>query len=202
MKPYVASLFPLLLLAAARIPARNTYLLSGDYTVTINGASNLRDWKENVSKVSGAMEADIDPDGAIVLTSIRITMEVLSIKSDMGRVMDNKTYKALKADAHPEILFTLNAPLTLSPVKDCANPIPVEGHLSLAGVSRPVIMQVRTCSISQGKLEFEGYENLKMTDFGVKPPSALFGTMRASPDITIHFKTNFINRSITNNSKN
>jgi hypothetical protein len=30
-----------------------------------------------------------------------------------------------------------------------------------------------------------------MTDFGVKPPSALFGTLKAGPDITISFKTVF-----------
>ena len=34
----------------------------------------------------------------------------------MGRVMDNKTYEALKATAYPEILFTLSTPLKLSPI--------------------------------------------------------------------------------------
>src|SRR5579872_5065991 len=201
MKPYIASLL-LFLLAGAGKPARDLYVLTRDYAVTIDGTSNLRDWKENVCQVSGAMEAEVNVDGSIELTSIRISMDVLSIRSDMGRVMDNKTYEALKANVHPEILFTLSAPLRLTPVRNCGTAIPVKGNLSLAGVSKPVTMQVRTFEIDRGNLQFEGFENLKMTDFGVKPPSALFGTMRASPDITIHFKINFINQTISNNLKN
>jgi polyisoprenoid-binding protein YceI len=202
MKPYLFFLFPVFLLAGAGKPERDLYVLSREYAVTIDGTSNLRDWKENVCKVSGDMEAEVNADGTIGLNSIRISMEVLSIKSDMGRIMDNKTYEALKAADHPEILFTLSAPLSLTQVRDCEIAIPVKGKLLLAGVCRPVIMLVKTIKISQGKLQFEGYQHLRMTDFGVRPPSALFGTMRASPDITIHFKTNFINQSISNNLKN
>jgi polyisoprenoid-binding protein YceI len=149
-----------------------------------------------VGQVSGAMEAQVNPDGTIDLSSIRIDMVVLSIKSDMGKVMDNKTYEALKADMHPEILFTLGAPLKLTQVRDCGTAIPVKGNLQLAGVCKPVVMEVTTIQISHGIVQFEGCEHLKMTDFGVRPPTALFGTMRASPDITIHFKTNFINQAI------
>ena len=202
MKSYLFILFPVLLLAAASKPARDLYVLSREYTVTIAGTSNLRDWKENVCKVSGVMEAEVNPDGSITLNSIRICMDVLSIKSDMGKVMDNKTYEALKAADHPEIVFTVSAPLSLTQVRDCEIAIPVKGNLSLAGVCKPVTMLVKTIEIGQGKLQFEGYENLRMIDFGVRPPSALFGTIRAAPNITIHFKTNFINQSISNNLKN
>jgi polyisoprenoid-binding protein YceI len=202
MKPYLFLLLPVFLQAGAGEPSRDVFLLSGEYTVTIEGTSNLRDWKENIGKVSGSMEAEVNPDGSIGVSSIRIGMNVSSIKSDMGRMMDNKTHDALKANAYPEILFTLNTPLTLTPERDCAVPIPVKGNLSLAGVCKPVTMLVKTFTITRGKLAFEGYQQLKMTDFGVKPPSALFGTMRAAPDITIHFKTNFIKESISNNLKN
>ena len=195
-------LLPVLLLAAAAEPVHNLYVLSDAYSVTIDGTSNVRDWKENVGKVTGFMQAQVNADGSIGLTSIHIGMNAMSIKSDMGKVMDNKTYDALKAASYPEILFTLTIPQRLVPVKNCQTTVPVKGWLSLAGVVRPVVMQVRTCVISQGTLEFEGYENLNMTDFGVRPPTAFFGTMRAAPDITIHFKTDFINQTISNNKKN
>lgn len=202
MKPYFLFLLPALLLTGATKPGRDLYVLAGEYTVTIEGTSNLRDWKENVGKVAGAMEAELNADGTIGLTSIRISMDALSIKSDMGRVMDSKTYEALKANTYPEILFLLNAPQQLPPAWNGTTAIPVKGCLWLAGVCRPVIMQVKTFEIHRGILAFEGYQNLKMTDFGVRPPTALFGTLRASPDITIHFKTDFINQSISNNLKN
>lgn len=202
MKPYVLLLLPALLLSNTGGPTRDLYLLSQGYTVTIDGTSNLRDWKENVGQVSGAMEAEINTNGTIDLTSIRIKMVVLSIKSDMGRVMDNKTYEALKANRYPEILFTVDAPLKLPPMKNCGTAIPVKGNLLLAGVCKPVIMEISTIQFDRGTLQLEGCEHLTITDFGVRPPTALFGAMRASPDITIHFKTNFINQAITNNLKN
>jgi polyisoprenoid-binding protein YceI len=194
--------FSLCTLIATGDHAQDDYILTREYAVTIDGTSNLRDWKENVGQVTGDMTAIVNSDGSVDLVSIRIKMAVLSIKSDMGRVMDNKTYDALKATRYPDILFTLSTPLKLSQVSDCPQPVPVQGDLFLAGVCRPVVMQVKTLALDRGKLLFEGFEQIRMTDYAVKPPSALFGTMKAAPDITIHFKTNFIKPALSTLLKN
>jgi polyisoprenoid-binding protein YceI len=195
-------LLPVILLVSADRPAKDAYILSRNYEVTIDGTSSLRDWTEKVGDVTGDMTAMLNEDGSVGLSSIRICMRVLSIKSDMGRVMDNKTYEALKATAHPEILFTISVPMRLVQVRDGKTAIPVKGELTLAGVCKPVTMLVKTFEIRQGNLSFEGSQRINMSDYGVKPPSALFGTMRAGPEITIHFNTNFINQSILTNLKN
>ncbi len=202
MKKSILLLFPLYTMIAAGDHGQDDYTLSREYTVTIDGTSNLRDWKENVGQVTGDMLAILNPNGSVDLISIRIKMAVLSIKSDMGRVMDNKTYAALKATAYPDILFTLSTPLKLSQVNNCLQPVPVKGDLFLAGVCRPVVMQVKTFTLDHGTLIFEGIEQIRMTDYGVKPPSAIFGTMKASPDITIHFKTYFIKPTLSTLLKN
>jgi polyisoprenoid-binding protein YceI len=202
MKNSLFILLPVIFMISADRPAKDTYILSGNYEVTIDGTSNLRDWKEKVGEVTGEMNAVVNDDGSVYLSSIRICMKVLSIKSDMGRVMDNKTYEALKAAAFPEILFSLSAPMQLVQVRDCPTAVPVKGELTLAGKGKPVTMLVTTFAIRQGNLSFEGLQRLNMSDFGVKPPSALFGTMRAAPDITIHFKINFISQSILTTLKN
>jgi polyisoprenoid-binding protein YceI len=202
MKKYMLILLPAVLLISAGEPAKDTYILTRDYTVTIDGTMNRRDWQEKVGEVTGEMTAVVNEDKSVELTAIRISMQVLSIKSDMGRLMDKKTYEALKAAAYPEILFTLNAPLKLTQVRDRQTAIPVRGQLALAGVSKPMIMLVKTFAISQGVLQFEGSQTITMRDYGVRPPTALFGTMRSGPDITIHFKTNFLNQSVTTTLKN
>jgi polyisoprenoid-binding protein YceI len=202
MNNFLCILLPVMLLISADRPIKGTYILSRNHEVTIEGTSNLRDWKEKVGDASGQMIAVVNDNGSVDLQSIRICMKVLSIKSDMGRVMDNKTYEALKATTNPEILFTLSAPMQLLQVRDCQTAIAVKGELMLAGISKPVTMQVNTFEIRQGNLSFEGSQRIKMSDYGVKPPTALFGTMRAGPDITIHFKTNFINQLITTTLKN
>jgi polyisoprenoid-binding protein YceI len=195
-------LFPVALLISADQPAKDNYILTRDYAVTIDGTSTLRDWQEKVGEVTGEMSAAVNEDQSVELRALRISMKVLSIKGNMGRGMDNKTYEALKASAHPEILFTVSTPMRLAQVRDCQTTIPVRGELALAGVCKPMIMLVKTFEISQGVLQFEGSQTIKMSDYGVRPPTALFGTMRSGPDITIHFKTNFLNQSITTTLKN
>jgi polyisoprenoid-binding protein YceI len=173
------------------LPVQHDYTLSGNYAVSIHGTFSIHSWSETVQKVSGELLGTVNADGSVVIQSIRMVMEVRSIKSDMGSVMDNKTFKVLKADADPEITFLVSAPFTIRR-SAAADTLPLNGHLTLAGVIRPVIMRVLSFKAAKGTLSIEGEQKIKMTDFGVKPPSALFGVMKASPDITINFKTDFI----------
>jgi polyisoprenoid-binding protein YceI len=202
MKHCLLYLLPAILLVSAEPPVKDTYILSSGYEVTIDGTLSFRHWQEKVGDVTGDMTAVVNEDGSVDLHSIRIKMKVLSIKSDMGRVMDNKTYEALKGAAYPEILFMVSTPTRLVQVRDCQTAVLVKGELSLAGVRRPIMMLVKTFEIRQGNLAFEGSQRIKMSDYGVEPPSALFGAMRAGPEITIHFNTNFINQLTTTTLKN
>ena len=150
MKKCMLFLVPVALLISADEPAKNTYILTRDYAVTIDGTSNLRDWQEKVGEVTGDMTATVNEDKSIALRAIRISMKVLSIKSNIGRAMDNKTYEALKASAYPEILFTVSAPVRLVQVRDCQAAIPVRGELALAGISKPMIAGKDFCNQSGG----------------------------------------------------
>jgi len=109
----------------------------------------------------------------------------------MGSVMNSKTFKALKADADPEITFLLAIPAKLSQISPGGKAVSLKGSLTLAGVTHPVIMVIKSFKVVKDTMTFEGEQTIKMTDFGVKPPSALFGAMKTAPEITINFKTNF-----------
>jgi polyisoprenoid-binding protein YceI len=167
------------------------YILSGDYAVSIHGTINVHNWSEVIQKVSGELVGSANGDANADIKSIRIVMEVRSITSDMGSVMNSKTYKALKGDADPEITFLLTDPVRISRMAEGDKSVLVKGRLTLAGVTREVMMSVRSFTVAAGKMSIEGEEKINMTDFGVIPPSALFGTMRAAPEITINFKTDF-----------
>jgi polyisoprenoid-binding protein YceI len=175
----------------ATVLINNTYTLSKDYTVTINGTSNLHNWNETVGIVSGEGAVNNNTDGTFDLTALTIKMEVHSIKSDMGSVMNNNTYKALKADNNPEITFTLIDPLATIKSGTMANTLSAKGNLTIAGVTKPVTMQVKIIMEAPGKMAFEGTQTIQMTDYGINPPTALFGTLKTGNTITISFKTNF-----------
>ena len=99
------------LLFICAIPIRNTYTLSSGYSVTIEGTSNVHSWIEKVGTVSGKGTVNTNSDGSFDLETLVIKMDVHSIKSDKGSIMNNNTYKALKAEEHPQIIFSLTTPI-------------------------------------------------------------------------------------------
>jgi len=175
---------------SASIDSQNKYILMNDYTVTIKGTSNLHDWNEKVQIVSGNGAVTQNADGSFNLDGISIRMKVNSIKSGEGSIMDNKTYSALKADSYPEIIFTLTAPVK-SISSSAEKIIFAKGNLTIAGVTKSVDMQVKVWMKESGKLTFQGAQIIKMSDYNISPPSALFGTLKTGNELTIDFKTNF-----------
>jgi polyisoprenoid-binding protein YceI len=169
----------------------NKYILATGYTVTISGTSNFHDWDEKVGTVTGDAVINWNGDKSFDLAAINIKMDVHSIKSNEGSAMNNNTYKALKADANPEIIFALNTPITVTP-NSSVNTFSAKGKLTVAGVTKPVEMRVKLSMQGKDKLIFEGSQTIKMTDYGVNPPTALFGTLKTGDDIVISFKTSFV----------
>jgi hypothetical protein len=191
MKNRILFLLAIWPLVGAGVPAESTYKLALRYTVTIHGTLSIRNWVETVGEVTGEMKAGPHAGGGTDLSSIRITMVVRSIRSDMGKTMDNNTYKALKAEADPEITFRLGAPVTVTAAGGKRQPIALAGQLTLAGVTRPTTLWINELNIGADSMRFVGEQTIKMTDFGVKPPSALFGTLKVGPVLTINFITVF-----------
>jgi len=190
MKTILLAITALLFICAAQV--KTAYVLSKEYTVTIHGTSNLHSWDETVESVSGDASMSPNSDGSMNLDAITIKMEVHSIKSDMGSIMNNNTYKALKADANPQIIFALSVPLKSIRAKAGSTDFSAKGSLTIAGITKPVDMKVKVLLQEHGKLAIEGGQTIKMTDYGIKPPTALLGTLKTGNEITINFKTGFV----------
>ena len=184
------------LFISAAAPVSNTFTLDKGYTVTINGTSNLHSWNEKVETVSGNSSVMLNADGSYDINAVSLVMVVHSIKSDMGAAMNNNTYKALKSDVDPDIRFSMDAPIKAIKPEASAQTVSANCKLTIAGVTKPVLMQVKISMPQKGAIGFEGSQAIKMTDYGVKPPVALFGALVTGDEITIHFKTTF---SETNN---
>ena len=172
-------------------PVTNTYRMSGDYTVTISGTSNLHKWDETVHTVTGDGLITWNTNGTYDLGKVNLVLVAHSIKSTEGRIMNNNTYKALKADDYPNITFALIFPVTS--IQDDGKPhqITAKADLTIAGKTRRVDMTVAATTQGHATIIFEGSRKIKMTDFDIDPPVALFGTLKTGDDIVIHFKTSF-----------
>jgi polyisoprenoid-binding protein YceI len=95
----------------------------------------------------------------------------------------------LKSDSYPTITFTLTAPLQVS---QGGTTVVATGNLNIAGVTRGVTIHAKVNSTANNNITIEGAVPLRMSEFGIDPPNALFGALKVSNNVTIQFKTNLI----------
>jgi len=177
--------------------SQTAYVTVGAPEIIIAGTSNVHDWEEKVETLNGSGMITWNADGSFNLSSLIIKIDCKAIKSSHGSLMDGKTYDALKADKFPTIIYKLTTPLIN--IKPSASGITVNtvGQITIAGVTKPISMQVRIIGSSSGQLVFEGTKMIKMSDFGVSPPTAFMGAMKVGDTVTLTFKTNFSKTQIS-----
>lgn len=97
--------------------------------------------------------------------------------------MNNKTWKALKKDKYPEIRFTLEPG---DPTVPANKKSLIEGELTVAGKTDKIKLPVQI-SLQNEKLNVKGKVALKMSDFGIDPPTAMMGAMKTGDEVVIKY---------------
>jgi len=160
--------------------------------VTLAGRSNVHDWACNSSTFSATIELDSSYQSlpltkvARPITKVAVTIPVRSLKCGKGK-MDENMYKALKANEFPEILYVLDS-YEIDKSLTTADSFAARtiGDLTVAGQTRKVEIPI-TVERNVGAMKGEGTLKLLMTDFGIKPPVALLGTLRTKNEIEVKF---------------
>lgn len=143
----------------------------------------MHDWKETSSK--GSVTAVFSWSGNKIsdLSQLVFTLPVTSLKSE-HKTMDNNTYKALKADKHPEIAYTLSS-AKVTPVNPTTFTIKTKGRLTIAGTSRETEVDATAKVNADNSISVSGSKKLKMTDYGVTPPKVMM--IKTGNDLTISY---------------
>lgn len=106
------------------------------------------------------------------------------------RRMNSDMHAALKADRFPAITFELERASVEERVGHegrFVHDLNVQGRISIAGTERSIILPVRGRQTEDGTFRVTGEVQLKMTDFGIDPPTALLGLVQAHDDIVVRF---------------
>lgn len=109
---------------------------------------------------------------------------------DCGSGPQNRDfYRALRADAHPTIRFELERADVLDAEVRPGAPVRVRatGTLRIAGTARSVTLVATGRHLSDGRVALQGSQNLRMSDFGIEPPSHALGLIRAHDAIVARF---------------
>ena len=149
-------------------------------TMTILGTTNVHNFQSKVTQMSG----DLVISGKKV-QSLKVDVPVKSIKSN-EKLMDTKTYEAFNAEKNPTITFQLiDAVIQKATAEDID--VTLTGNLTMAGVTKKVSFNTTGKALKPGTFQFTGSVALKMTDFKMKPPTAMLGMMKVGDAITLKF---------------
>ena len=125
------------------------------------------------------LETPADPAAALGATlDLRIPITALDCAN---RLMERDMRKALRAESHPEIRYRFRRLREARFTPAGAVPaftLVVDGDLELAGRSAPVAMTVSATRKGE-RIRLRAGMQVRMTDFGVEPPVALLGLIRA-----------------------
>lgn len=209
------ALLCLLLLPFGGLPARaSTVLGAGPGTeIWLRGTTNVNHWQCRGETLRGGLRFDASatqlqyllgrlqsattaPGRSSVLSgwpdlnpSMELDVPIASL--DCGnRAMERDVHKALRAGEYPDIAFKFDSvsDAKIFPGAD-GDPVRyrlrVHGQLRLAGSSRDV--EISVVGLREGEDRFRLYGKLPVTmsEFGIQPPVALFGLIKARDQLTV-----------------
>jgi polyisoprenoid-binding protein YceI len=120
------------------------------------------------------------------LKTFDVVIPVVSLKSKESG-LDKNMDKALKAESCPDISFHLsNYSVSKDTTSAAAFHASVNGTLTIACQERPVTLETRLTSGPE-TLHVQGDYTLLMTDYGIKPPTMMMGTIKTKNPVVIHF---------------
>lgn len=183
----ILSLIILLTVTFNLIQAQEFKLLKEESSLKIMGTSSIHDWHEVAEDQSGKINFNNLETGQIEKININIVAE--SLKSGK-RGMDKNTYKALKTDKYKTISFQLTEVKNTVSKDNGIFDVNAIGDLTIAGVKKTISLDF-TLSVTDSKIKLTGDKKIKMTEFNIEPPTALFGTITTGDVITVEFSTIF-----------
>jgi hypothetical protein len=119
------------------------------------------------------------------IVSVKVNIVVNTLKCGNG-TMDKNLYSTLNADKNPLITYTLSGYDILNGLSSsfAAN---TKGSLKISGTEKLIDMKVNASRLAEGKVTAEGEQTLLMTDFGIKPPSFMLGTLKVGNEVKVKF---------------
>jgi len=160
--------------------------------VTSEGTSSMHAFHCKTNKIMAYV--DVDPGYTKDLT--KIARPIASVKVNIvvrtltcgNSQMDKNMYSTLDADKNPIIRYTMSGYDILDgSAKPAAFVAKTTGTLTISGQEKVINMKINAERLSDGKATAQGEEDVLMTDFGIKPPSFMFGTLKVGNEIKVKF---------------
>lgn len=171
----------ILLIFTFPVLGQQVFSISGPQTMKVSGTSTIHDWEMiSNSGINGGASLLVENGELKGIESLSIEMPVNSLKSGKNS-MDKNAYEALVIEKFPTIRFELTE---LKEIK--GKTVKANGQLTISGKTNLIPMEV-AYEIDGNSISFSGTQAITFREFGVDPPTAVFGTIKTGNDLMLHF---------------
>lgn len=185
-----AGLLALVPLLAAATPANTVLTLQPASTLTVAGTSTVRSFScgarafatDVATTGAGAVAAVLAGERAVTGAELAVAVAALDCRNG---TMNAHMAKALKGSQHPTIAFRMTGYESARAADGATGT--VTGVLTLAGMQRTITMQGGATAGAGGALRVTGTHALRMTDWGITPPSLMLGSMKVGDEVKVSF---------------
>jgi hypothetical protein len=176
----------------AQLETSLRFQLGTESSITIEGTSTVNSFQCKSSYIQGV--------GSLVPNATRsgepelyaeLAAQVKLFECGQKR-MTQDLWKALKSDRYPVIFYVLDTAVAAPGMSENETIIHSTGRLTIAGVERPIDLELRADQISVNHYRLIGKQDILMSDFGIEPPTALMGLIKAHDQITLIFELNSV----------
>ena len=176
--------------AMAQGPSAIRLRLEPGSEITIEGTSTLHAFHCKTDKIL----AYVDVDPAYTKDLTKVAKPLVSVKVNIvartltcgGGTIDNNMYKTLKADEFQLIKYTMSG-YDLLDATSSSFSANTKGTLQIAGQDKAVDIKIDAARLAEGKATAEGEQTIKLTDFGIDPPSFMFGRLKVGNEVKVKF---------------
>lgn len=155
------------------------------------GSSTVRDFECQATTLDGTFAIELatsQVDVAALGNAVAdVALDIPVARIDCGNgTMNDHMRKALNAEERPMIHFRYDGH-EVSPDPDGTAGVRINGRLTINGQERVVTMDARAVAEDGETLRVVGNYELDMTEYGVKPPRLMLGTLKVHDNVTVHF---------------
>lgn len=180
-----AMFFAAVILASPALASSSSIVLGPGSTLGVDGTSTLHPYSFNATV--------IHVSGEIVARKPRTLVVDIPV-SDLhsGEAgMDKNMRKAMRSEQAPEIRFEFSKLEVVATEGDTTATVKATGTLAIAGATHETTIEAK-CRYEATRIRIVGSKELLMSDFGIKAPTMMMGTIRTGNKVTVHFDLNLM----------
>ena len=175
MKHVISYFFAFLFFFSFATNAQTAYELASEGNkIQVIGTSNLHDWEMVSEEIKGNAELYIEEGEITGIKKIVITMATTSLVSEKNGLNKN-AYKTFDAENNPVISFIA---FDMGPNGEAS------GILNVAGYDKDIDFAY-TYEFKAGQLHISCEADVTFSDFGMKAPSILAGTIKTAEEVQL-----------------